>query len=140
MRIVEADEAEVKRLGAAKVKSSGPGPCGLEELCDVGLLQCENGSCKEFDDDRGYCVELNQILGNNGYDQCSDACDCIGIYKTEKGFYSISGRSTIYQYFMNNAVLECVYILGTEKCQHTMELWKMNHTLLTNASVHFIAN
>ena len=40
--------------------------------------------------------------------------------------------------FMNNTVLECVYILGTEKCQHMMELWKMNHEVLTNISVQFI--
>ena len=39
--------------------------------------------------------------------------------------------------FMNNAVLECVYIMVTEKCQHTMELWKMNHSVLTNASMYF---
>ena len=110
MRILEVDEAEVKRSGAAEVKSSGPGPCGIEELYDVGLLQCENGSCKEFDEDRGYCVELIQILGNNGYDQCSDTCDCIGVYKTEKGFYSISWGSTIYQYFYEQCSSGmCVY-------------------------------
>ena len=40
--------------------------------------------------------------------------------------------------FMKNSVLECVYILGKEKCQHTMDLWKMNHAVLKNASVHFI--
>ena len=28
--IVEAYEVEVKRSGAAEVKISGPGPCGLE--------------------------------------------------------------------------------------------------------------
>ena len=97
--IVEADKAEVKNSGAAEVKNSGPGPCGIEKLCDVGLLQCENGSCKEFDDVKGYCVEPSQTLGNNGYDQCSNDCDCIGIYKTEEGFYSNCSGSTIYQYF-----------------------------------------
>ena len=42
--------------------------------------------------------------------------------------------------FKNNAVMGCVYIMGTEKCPHTMELWKMNHTVLTKKSVHFIPN
>ena len=46
VRIVEADEAEVKISGASKVKSSEPGPFGLKELCDVRLLQCYNGSRK----------------------------------------------------------------------------------------------
>ena len=29
VRIVEADEVEVKRSGAAKIKISGPEPCGI---------------------------------------------------------------------------------------------------------------
>ena len=50
------------------------------------------------------------ILGNNGYDQCSDACDCIGVYNTEKVFYIISGGSTIYQYFYEHySYGMCVY-------------------------------
>ena len=44
---VDEDEAE-----AAK---SGSGPCGLEKSCDVGLLQCGNGSCRDFNGE-GYIV------------------------------------------------------------------------------------
>ena len=110
MIIVEEDESEVNSSGAEKVKSSVPGTCGIKELCDVGILQCENGSCKEFDDNRIYCVEPSHILGNNGYNQCSDACDCIENYNKEKSFYSISGGSTIYQYFYEQCSSGmCVY-------------------------------
>ena len=83
-------------------------------------MQYENGSCKEFDDNRGYCEEPSHILVNNRYDQCSDAFDCIGIYNTEKSFYSISGRYTLYQFLNEQFSSEYLYILGTEKCQHTM--------------------
>jgi len=86
---VDEDEAE-----AAK---SGSGPCGLEKSCDVGLLQCGNGSCRDFNGE-GYCVEPSQLLGENGYDQCSDDCDCIGTYKYEGGFYNTCQESSIFQY------------------------------------------
>ena len=62
----------------------------------------------------------------------------LGFIRQRKLSTALVGGPLSTSIFMNTTVMECVYILGTENCQHTIELWKMNHAVLTNSLVHFI--
>ena len=46
-QVVEEEITTVKvDRDEAESDNSGSGPCGFEKSCDVGILQCVNGSCR----------------------------------------------------------------------------------------------